>query len=84
MTEGFLKGWHPILDFNILPPSLTICAFVYMVGSWGFIDRWLGAGFWEGNDNLEFAKAEIGGEVKGESGKTLAGKTECEQTIVSS
>lgn len=23
---GFLKGWHPILDFYILPPSLTICA----------------------------------------------------------
>lgn len=54
-----------------------------------FIDSWQGTGFQKGNDshrenNLELAKAGTGGVVKGEGGKNLAGKTECEKTGFSS
>lgn len=79
MTQGFLKNWGPVLDFCIPPCLLPSVRCIYG-GQWRFIDSWMGAEFYKGNDShrensLQIVKAGMGGVAKGEGGKDLTWKS---------
>lgn len=87
MTQGFLKDWGPILDFCVTPCLLPSVCCIYG-GQLRFIDSWMEAEFYKGNDshrenNLQIAKAGMGSVAKGGVGKDLTWKTECKKAVLS-